>query len=206
MKNLTKFQLVLLGLFFVAILAGVASFALYKGGKSGPGAVNLTIWGPTDASYSAFVESFSQETETANVYVAKSEAAFERDLISAIADGVAPDIVIFPESFFTAVASRLMVIPYDSYPIRDFKDTFLEEGGMFLTEQGVAALPLSVDPLVLYWNRDSFSAAGLPSTVISPRVGASSPSISRSSTVLPDPDPPTSDMNSPRSMRRFRSW
>ena len=162
MKNLTKFQLVLLGLFFVAILAGVASFALYKGGKSGPGAVNLTIWGPTDASYSAFVESFSQETETANVYVAKSEAAFERDLISAIADGVAPDIVIFPESFFTAVASRLMVIPYDSYPIRDFKDTFLEEGEMFLTEQGVAALPLSVDPLVLYWNRDSFSAAGLP--------------------------------------------
>ena len=49
------------------------------------------------------------------------------------------------------------------------------------------------------------SAAGLPNTVMTPRVGVSSPSICRSNTVLPVPEPPTSDMISPRATVRSRS-
>jgi len=49
------------------------------------------------------------------------------------------------------------------------------------------------------------SATGLPSTVISPFVGCSSPSIWRSNTVLPVPEPPTSDSTSPRTTVRSRS-
>src|SRR5438093_3539121 len=49
------------------------------------------------------------------------------------------------------------------------------------------------------------SAAGLPSTVISPCAGVSSPSIWRNNTVLPVPEPPTSDMTSPRSTVKSRS-
>ena len=42
------------------------------------------------------------------------------------------------------------------------------------------------------------SAAGWPSTWISPAAGRSSPRIWRSSTVLPVPEPPTIDSTSPR--------
>ena len=43
---------------------------------------------------------------------------------------------------------------------RDFGNSFVEEGELFLTKEGVYGLPLAVDPLVLYYNRDLLSAAG----------------------------------------------
>ena len=48
--------------------------------------------------------------------------------------------------------------------------------------------------------------AGSPSTSTSPRVGISRPSIWRSSTVLPVPDPPTRLRISPCAMRSAKSW
>ncbi len=48
--------------------------------------------------------------------------------------------------------------------------------------------------------------AGWPSTLTRPRVGCSSPSIWRSNTVFPLPEPPTMAITSPVSMVRSRSW
>ncbi|MBX4206548.1 extracellular solute-binding protein, partial [Candidatus Parcubacteria bacterium] len=41
------------------------------------------------------------------------------------------------------------------------QNTFAQEGEMFLFPDGVYALPLSIDPLVLYYNRDILSSAGI---------------------------------------------
>ena len=53
-----------------------------------------------------------------------------------------------------------MVIPYSSISERDFKVTFIEEAELFLSPDGIYALPLSIDPMVLYYNRNKLSAAG----------------------------------------------
>ena len=45
-----------------------------------------------------------------------------------------------------------------------------------------------------------------PKTLTQPRAGCSRPSIWRSSTVLPVPEPPTMERISPRSISRFKSW
>jgi ABC-type glycerol-3-phosphate transport system substrate-binding protein len=58
-------------------------------------------------------------------------------------------------------ANKITVIPYESYAEGTFKTTFLQEGELFLTPNGLLAIPFSVDPLVMYWNRDMFTNANL---------------------------------------------
>ncbi|HEY6021743.1 MAG TPA: extracellular solute-binding protein, partial [Candidatus Paceibacterota bacterium] len=40
--------------------------------------------------------------------------------------------------------------------------SYIDEGQLFLTSQGELALPFMIDPLVMYWNKDMFSSAGIP--------------------------------------------
>jgi len=61
------------------------------------------------------------------------------------------------DDFIYKNRNKLFVLPYKNYSIRSFKDTFIEAGEIFLTEDGVVALPFMIDPLVMYWNRDVFS-------------------------------------------------
>ncbi len=52
-------------------------------------------------------------------------------------------------------------MPFTNYPERTFKDTFIQEGELYLTKDGIIGFPFTVDPLVMYWNRDIFTNAGL---------------------------------------------
>ena len=44
---------------------------------------------------------------------------------------------------------------------RDFKNTYIEEGELYLAANGILGLPITVDPMVMYWNRDIFSSAAI---------------------------------------------
>jgi ABC-type glycerol-3-phosphate transport system substrate-binding protein len=56
---------------------------------------------------------------------------------------------------------KLTLIPYSALPQRAFIDSYIQEAEMYLTENGILALPFTVDPLVMYWNRDTFNSAGI---------------------------------------------
>ncbi len=47
---MTKFQIIVLALFIIAIIGGAASFALYKGSNNTPTLPNITIWGTFPAT------------------------------------------------------------------------------------------------------------------------------------------------------------
>ena len=61
-------------------------------------------------------------------------------------------------------------------------------------------------PAVMTLIVEKFRGVDPASTVTCPRVGRARPRICRSSTVLPVPEPPTSDSISPRCTVKFRSW
>jgi ABC-type glycerol-3-phosphate transport system substrate-binding protein len=44
---------------------------------------------------------------------------------------------------------------------RDFLDTYIGGAQLYLGAQGALAIPILVDPLVMYWNRDLFTNAGI---------------------------------------------
>lgn len=94
-------------------------------------------------------------------YKQKSAARFEEELVSALAAGSGPDLVIVPSDMMVSAADKLYPMPVDSLSERQFKDTYVDGTAMFWTPEGALALPLYVDPLVMYWNKDTYAAAGV---------------------------------------------
>jgi ABC-type glycerol-3-phosphate transport system substrate-binding protein len=156
---MTKFKIILTAIFGVCIVLGLGTFAVFKGGSTTMKA-NIVVWGtiPSEAFESAIKGSSLNNNKLVTVkYVKKDKSDFDTSFVEALADGKGPDIVILREDQLYKNRNKILTIPYKSYTERTFKDTFIQEGELFLTSEGMIALPFIVDPLVMYWNRDIFS-------------------------------------------------
>lgn len=168
MKKFNTFQAVVLGGFVILLLIGFLGFSGKIPFPSGSKNVNygeVVLWGTIPAG---IIQSTISEKTTAsqNVtikYVEKNEATFARDFVEAVASGSAPDLIIIAQDEILSNINKLSLIPYTAVTERVFKDTFIEEGELFLRRDGIVALPLTIDPLIMYWNRDIFTNEGIAS-------------------------------------------
>src|SRR3989344_3157480 len=163
MKELSVFQVVLLASFGALAISGMLVFALLvsSGGANAIGAV--TIWGTLDPN--AFTVVLRQAAETENrfsqvTYVQKDQQEYERLLTEALASGTGPDLFLLRQDYVVRNEGKIVPIPYDNFSRSQFEDTFVEAAEPYLAGGGVLGIPIVVDPLVLYWNRDMLSAAG----------------------------------------------
>lgn len=165
MKNMSPFQLGLTIIFGFFIVIGIAVFALSRSSGSQQLNANLKIWGTI--SNEAFNTMYQASTLKSNenitvTYTKKDQNDFDQDFIEALAEGNGPDIVLIRQDYIYKHKTKLFTIPYENYSERSFKDKFIEEGEMFLSPEGVVAVPLMVDPMVMYWNRDIFTNNLIP--------------------------------------------
>jgi len=88
---------------------------------------------------------------------------FDRLLVEALAGGRGPDVVLLSQELILRHKDKIFALPYDNtfFTSRDFLDTFIEEGDLYLKDEGILGLPFSVDPLVMYWNRDILASRGV---------------------------------------------
>lgn len=166
-KNKT-FQLVLLGVFGAFIALGVLAFAGILPGfsnsanKENQFLGNVVIWGTLpQMTMASIVDDFNnvnKDTVTLS-YTEKSKGIFESELVEALAEGAGPDVILLPQDSIVRHRNKIYAIPYEILPERTLKDTFIEEGELYLGSTGIYAVPFTVDPLVMYWNRDMFSSA-----------------------------------------------
>jgi len=164
MKNMTPFQLVLTGIFATFIIIGVAFFALFRGGNNSGPVSNVAIWGlMSESQFSQLLETtgLSENPSFKITYARANPDTYDQDFIEILARGQAPDLIMIPHTSLLRHRDKLLAIPYTSYPERDFRNNFIQEGEIFLSPDGVLALPIIVDPLVMYWNRTLFSNAGI---------------------------------------------
>lgn len=161
---MTKFQIITIAIFIVAIVAGVIAFATYKGGSSSQSLPTVTIWGTFPA------EAFDQYVSKVNSnlaqgisvkYVQKNPENFSTDFVAALARNSGPDGILIPADMILPHEDKLALIPYSALPQRDFLDAYIQEAKIYLSSNGILAIPFTVDPLVMYWNRDMYNAAGL---------------------------------------------
>ena len=158
---MSKFQTILLVVFGFFILLAVGVFALYRGTSSGSALV--VIWGDIpDHDFSTFINSAGlNDDDTIDIrYEEKSSETIDIEFTESLARGEGPDLVITSQEKFWKDKPKLSPIPYSSLSERDFKMIFIEEGELFLSPEGIYALPFSIDPMVLYYNRDLLSASG----------------------------------------------
>jgi ABC-type glycerol-3-phosphate transport system substrate-binding protein len=124
----------------------------------------VQIWGTLEQN--VFLEALgdisAQDQRWANVsYTEIDPRNFSEEMTNAIAEGRGPDLVLIPHEILVSQYAKLSPIPYENLSVRDFKSSFAEGGEVFLFPDGFYGFPFAIDPLVMYWNRNIFSSAGL---------------------------------------------
>ncbi len=162
MKKNTIFQTGVIIFFIAASLLAITIFALTKA-KNTSGVTNIVVWGTIDEnSMNTMIQLFNGEQSNYVIkYAYKSDTGFEAALVDALALGNGPDAVLVGEDHILKLENKLFTIPYANYPERTFKDLFIQSGEQLLRPDGIVGLPIAIDPLIMYWNRDMFTTAGI---------------------------------------------
>lgn len=167
---MTRFQLFFTGIVIALGVIGAILFATVKGTGGGQQVVPVVMWGTMKADImNRFLGTISNAvSDTMSVsYVEKKPESFESELIAALARGTGPDLVLLPQDLIVKQLDKFYTIPFANYSERTFKDTFIQEGNLYLTPEGIIGFPFSVDPLVMYWNRDMLTNEGIVAPPVS---------------------------------------
>ena len=155
MKN---FQIILIAVFIVAAVFGLLVFSgAIPLGEDTPegGQGSVVLWGtfPAEIVNALLGEFVDANPDIALSYIEKNPETFDNDLLEALASGKGPDIFFLPDDLTFHYGNKILTIPYQNYPVSAFKNNFVSAGEVFLTSQGILAFPITIDPLVMYYNR-----------------------------------------------------
>jgi ABC-type glycerol-3-phosphate transport system substrate-binding protein len=153
-----------MGIFIFFLILGAILFSTYRSSTSTANMIDITMWGTLpDDELNAFTTRYFSDRDLKYTvdYVEREPSTFDRDLVEAIASGNGPDAIVLPEDLIVRYSNKIYTIPYAVLPELTFKQTFVQEGELYLNATGTLALPFSVDPLVMYWNRDIFNNASV---------------------------------------------
>jgi ABC-type glycerol-3-phosphate transport system substrate-binding protein len=161
-----NFQLIIIIVFVIAAVVGVLVFsgAIPIGTNNSTGSQgSVVLWGTVSSSdLSKPLIDFNNANPSFVVkYVQKSPETFDQDLLEALAAGEGPDLFFLPDNLAFHYANKIFTIPYTSYPLASYKSIFAGAGEVFLRDQGIMAFPMSIDPLVMYYNRSMLDANGV---------------------------------------------
>ncbi|OGI64804.1 hypothetical protein A3H53_00985 [Candidatus Nomurabacteria bacterium RIFCSPLOWO2_02_FULL_40_10] len=162
----SNFQIIFIIIFIALAIFGVLVFsgAIPLGGRNEPGSLGtVVLWGTAKTSVlSPLIQEFNTANPTFVVkYEQKSADTFDQDLLEALASGAGPDMIFLPDNLAFHYANKIFTIPYDSFSLVSFKNNFAGAGEVFLTSNGILAFPISIDPLMMYYNRSILDSNGI---------------------------------------------
>lgn len=123
----------------------------------------VTIWGtlPED-DLNAFMQNYSTNVRTYSLsYKEIPENQFSATLLNALASGTGPDMILAPYQLILEHRDRISPFPVESLPSDQFKNLYVDGSTILLSEKGTLALPVSIEPLMLFYNRTLLSKHGV---------------------------------------------
>ena len=169
--NTNKVYYILIGSIAVAVFLTVILILRGIGGGTTQSAT-LEFWGVFDDrnAYDKVIRDFQVQNPGIKVlYQQFSYEEYERSLIDALASGTGPDIVMIHNTWLPKHGDKLKALP-DKIPgqkqplltIQDYKTNFVDVAfNDFVFSNQIYALPLYVDTLALFYNKDIFNSAGI---------------------------------------------
>jgi len=157
-----KFKIILLSVFGLLTIVGLVVFATYRSSGNKTAQVDISVWGTMDKTlFNTFVQQYNQDYAVALKvkYEEKDISTIDAELVEAIAVGSGPDVILIPQDLEKRYLDK--VYQMTSIPVRTVQDTYIQEAELYLQASGTFALPFAVDPMVMYWNKDLFSSAGI---------------------------------------------
>lgn len=161
------FQVAVLGFFILFGVVGVGLFAAGSlGGDSDQPSVSFSVWGEwNDSDFTALLEeSGVADNDLINIsYTSVQSSSFEDELVNALARGEGPDVLLISHTKLLPLKDLITPVGEEYYSQRRFRNTFVEGSEVFVSNRGIVGLPIAVDPVVMYWNRDLFTENNLVS-------------------------------------------
>lgn len=138
----------------------------FPGCKSNPlQSVELEFWGVYDDSdvFNELITDFNKEFPTIKIkYYKKVYKTYEKDLLETMASGRGPDIFMIHHNWVPRYDNKIWAAPSDLVLLKYVQDNFVDVVyDDFVVDNSVVALPLSVDTLALYYNKDIFNTVGI---------------------------------------------
>ncbi|HYC79939.1 MAG TPA: extracellular solute-binding protein [Candidatus Binatia bacterium] len=127
--------------------------------------VEIIWWKPfqdrTDVA--ALIEDYQKLRPNVTVrYVKKNINDYEQELLNAIASGNSPDIFTVHNDWLPKQMDKLAAMPDNIISERQYRETFVDVAADdFIKDGKIYAVPLSVDVLALFYNKDILGSAGI---------------------------------------------
>jgi multiple sugar transport system substrate-binding protein len=168
-----------LGIIGIAVLIIMVAMGMFMGVIPTPGRTaeqaatgTTSIWLPQSAEFleRMIAADFKAVNDkiTVNVTIVP-DAEYDNRLVNALASGTGPELWFMPHDKILTHRDKVAPIPFATIPERTYLDTFIDESELFLVPADVInkkdgyaiALPILIDPLVLFWNKDLLGSAGV---------------------------------------------
>jgi multiple sugar transport system substrate-binding protein len=160
---MTRKQLLVIAGGVVAIVIVLLIFGFIKAPKASP--ATLKIWGLDDeGDFQELLANYKKENKHITIiYEKKSLADYEAELINAFAADRGPDIWLIHNTWLPKHKDKIKELPNELLSFSDFRNNFVEVVEKDLTDENkIYALPLYVDTLALFYNKDILNSAGIP--------------------------------------------
>ncbi|HCU70822.1 MAG TPA: hypothetical protein DIC35_03685 [Candidatus Moranbacteria bacterium] len=165
MKNTKK---IFLSLFLIVMLAGLSGCGCKQNTRT-PYTINLEVWGLFDDedAFRVIFENYGKINKKVGgiTYRKMTPDSYQKELIDALASGQGPDIFLVHNNWIPSFSDKVYPAPMDIINEQRVRNEFVDVvADDFVSGGSVYALPLSVDSLGLYYNKDLFNDAGITST------------------------------------------
>ncbi len=165
-ERFTKQQLIFISvsgavvLIFILLLVGIIPGRRDRGGEQ----VELVIWGVDDEDiWRGTINGFREIYPSARpTYKQIDEDNYEDELINALAAGNGPDIFMFKSSWLGEHKNKIIPAPEDKISMETFSALFPQVAEQdFILNEKVYSMPLFIDTLALFYNRDILDRRGI---------------------------------------------
>jgi len=164
---MSLFQGIFLGIAILSGIVGILLFATFEGGSKAT-IEPVTIWGFYPESTFREVILSAGTNEAAGfvdlnhiTYAEKNPETFDREFVEALATGQGPGLIFVDHDTIFRNWNKIVPVSYATYSERIFQETYIQGSDVTRDLGGIRSFPMIADPLVMYWNQDIFTSAGI---------------------------------------------
>lgn len=156
---------------YVKIIGAIISISLLSAGCGGGTPtqsnkpVTLKFWDPfeTSENFQPLISAYQQKHPNVQIVYSKKDInTYSADLLDALASGSGPDIFSIHNAWLPQYIDKVAPATGTAMSFKYYKDSFVDAAvNDFTLNQKIYAVPLSVDSLALYYNKDILGTAGI---------------------------------------------
>jgi ABC-type glycerol-3-phosphate transport system substrate-binding protein len=164
---MTKKYYILGGVILLLLIVMIGLLTFSSGGNTpkNTGNVELTWWKTfeNEENVQQMISDYQALNNNVTInYVKKDIATYENDLLNAFASGNPPDIISIHNDWLPEQLDRLEPVPEALLNLRNYKSTFVDVASDDFVRNGkIYAVPLNIDLLVLFYNKDLLGTSGI---------------------------------------------